>query len=250
MESTRNIGAVTCHVADRDQAVRMVIGAIGNGTDCIFAFCNMNTFNLARHSPELTAALDREIVFNDGVGVDVASFLLHGKAFPANLNGTDLTPAVLNALPGPTAVYLLGSPPGIAERAGEELARRFRNVRIVGAHHGFFDDSESGALAVRIRSAGTQLLLLGMGNPRQELWAAGYARHIGATIMCVGAFLDFTAGVVPRAPDWIRAMRCEWAFRLALEPRRMARRYLGGAAPFLWAIVRQRLGDRRAPRRG
>lgn len=243
--SSRSLGAVRCQVADRESAVRMVIGALGNGSSCIFAFCNMHTLNLARQIPELAAALDREIVFNDGVGVDVASLLLYGKAFPANLNGTDLTPAVLDALPHPTSVYLLGSPPGVAERAGNALTRRFRNVRIVGSHHGFFDDSESDAVADRIRSAGTDLLLLGMGNPRQELWAASHAKRIGATVMCVGAFLDFTAGVVPRAPYWVRAMRCEWAFRLALEPRRMTRRYLSGVAPFLWDVARQRLGKRR-----
>lgn len=237
---TRMIGPVRMLAVSGAAAVGLILREIDRRSTAIFAFCNMHTFNLANKSPELVAALDKARVFNDGIGIDVASRILNGRPFPANLNGTDLTPAVLDALLLPTNVFLLGSADGVAERAGVVLAARHPNVVVVGTHHGFLNEDDAPTLIAQIRAADTALLLLGMGNPRQELWAARYADQAGAAVMCIGAFLDFTAGEVSRAPRIVQQLRCEWVYRMALEPRRMVGRYLGGAVPFLWAVMKER----------
>ena len=85
-----------------------------------------------------------------------------------------------------------------------------------------------------------------MGQPRKELWAARNRDAISAVILCIGAYLDFVAGAVPRAPRWIQKARMEWAYRLALEPRRLAGRYLIGNATFLLRTARQRMRGTKA----
>jgi len=237
------IGPVAVQVLDRASAVDITVQAVQARAPRIVAFANAHTINVARRMPEFASALQRAIVLNDGAGIDLASWVLTGRTFPDNLNGTDLTPLVLDQLEPGTGVFLVGSPPGVAEKAAEAIQRAHPHIRIAGTQHGFFAAGDEIELAERIRRSGCGLVLAGMGNPRQELWAAANIDRIGAPVMCVGALLDFYAGVVPRAPAMVRRLRLEWGFRLCQEPRRMARRYLVGNVTFLlyiFALWRQR----------
>ncbi|MDB5877288.1 MAG: polysaccharide biosynthesis protein GumH [Variovorax sp.] len=246
----RQIGPVRMQVTTSAAAVADILQALSLRQARVFAFCNMHTFNMARRSPCVAAALWGATVYNDGIGIDIASRILFGTAFPENLNGTDLTPALLGALDRPTLVYLVGGLPGVAERAAASLTARFPNVRIAGASDGYFDAHEGDCIAQCIGAAGAELVLVGMGNPRQELWASEVYERAGAVMLCIGAYLDFAAGRVRRAPAWVRGLRCEWLYRLAIEPSRMWRRYLGGASPFLLAILIERLRRSRKPPQG
>lgn len=242
----RVIAPVTFEWTVREDAIRDIIAAMNEKSCRVFAFCNMHTFNLARRSSALAQALAKATVYNDGLGIDIASQILFGTKFPENLNGTDLTAALFERVGRPVSVYLVGSAPGVAEIAAAKLSQRFPLLTVVGCQHGFFDDSENERIADEIRAANTDLVLVGMGNPRQELWATGISERTGAVILCVGAYIDFAAGRFSRAPAWIRRARCEWAYRLALEPARMCRRYFGGAPPFLLSVLSERF--RRPPR--
>jgi exopolysaccharide biosynthesis WecB/TagA/CpsF family protein len=242
--STRRIGPVTFEATNLRDAIAQILMAVQARSCRVFVFCNMHTFNLARRFPTFAAALSEATVFNDGLGIDLASLILFGNSFPNNLNGTDLTPALLMSLDRPVSVFLVGSGPGVAEQAAKVLKNRFRHVSIAGWHHGYFSASESGEIADRIREARTDLVLVGMGNPRQEMWAVEMAARSGAVMVCVGAFLDFASGRIRRAPRLVRAVRCEWLYRLAREPGRLAQRYIGGAAPFIWAILAERISLR------
>lgn len=237
-----DIGPVRVRVLGYGKALDLVAGMIGEGGERIVAFCNAHTVNLARRDAAFRDALGRAVVLNDGVGLDLGRRILHGARFPANLNGTDFTPALLEHAPGPLKVFLLGSPPGVAERAAAALARRFPRHRIVGTRDGFFPPAEGGAVARAIAETGADLVLVGMGQPRQELWAARHAAASGALALCIGAYLDFAAGAVRRAPGLVQAMRIEWAYRLAQEPRRLAGRYLLGNFRFMLGVARDKLG--------
>jgi N-acetylglucosaminyldiphosphoundecaprenol N-acetyl-beta-D-mannosaminyltransferase/alpha-1,3-mannosyltransferase len=238
---TRRIGCFDVVATDTHAALALIVDAVTSDRGGIFGFCNAHTTNLGRADPAFATAARAGILFNDGIGVDIASRLLYGTAFPANLNGTDLTPALLAALPPGTGVFLIGSPPGVADDAAAALTRHFGHIRIVGTQHGFFGADEEPSIALRIRASGARLVLAGMGQPRQEQWAAANQAKTGGVILCIGAYLDFVAGRFVRAPRWMQAARLEWAFRLLQEPRRMARRYLLGNATFLTATLRQRL---------
>jgi exopolysaccharide biosynthesis WecB/TagA/CpsF family protein len=196
--------------------------------------------NVAAVDPLFRAALRRITLFNDGIGVDIASRWLYGTRFPENLNGTDLTPALLNALPEGTSVFLLGGKPDVVAQAGRALSEQHPNILIVGRQHGYFTPGEAKLVAERISATDAQLVLIGMGHPQQEKWAVDYGLSVSAQMLCVGAFIDRVAGRVPRAPLWMRRLRAEWLYRLMLEPRRLAKRYLWGNLVFLFRIWQQR----------
>lgn len=237
----RSIGPVTFAVVHKLTAIEEIRKAIDLQKKRVFAFCNMHTFNIAVYQPKFAEVLSTATVFNDGLGIDIASLILFGRKFPENLNGTDLTPALLASFDREIAVFLVGSPPGVAAQAAAVLSAKYPFVRIVGSRHGFFTTAESAVIVNEIREARTELLLVGMGNPQQELWATEIAERCGAVVLCVGAFIDFEAGRISRAPNWVRRMRCEWIYRMVLEPSRLWRRYIGGAGPFLYVVLKERL---------
>lgn len=198
---------------------------------------NAHTLNVACASPAARAAIRAAtLVLNDGAGLDLYARLRAGGAFPYNFAGTDLVPRLLLecARRGyPLRVFLYGARPGRAAAAARRIEAEYAPVTVVGALDGH---ETSGADALRaIDAARPDLLLVGLGNPLQEEWLAAHGPALRARIAVgVGALFDFLSGSVPRAPRVLRAARLEWLFRLALEPRRLFRRYVLGVPLFLW----------------
>ncbi len=238
---TRRIGDVAVATCGRGAAIESVIDAVERGSQQVFGFANAHTVNLARTKSGVADLLSTMTLFNDGIGVTLASRLLYGRPFEENCNGTDLTSDLLAALPRPTRVFLLGGLPGVAEQARSVIHQRFPMAEVVGTAHGFFERGQGEELASRVRESGAELVLVAMGQPRQEEWAVRHAPACDAVMVCVGAYVDFVAGRIARAPAFIRAARLEWLYRMCREPRRLANRYLVGNATFLAATVRQRL---------
>lgn len=206
------------------------------------AFCNANTMLHALDSREVAEALGGFLVLNDGVGVDLCSRVLNGRPFDENLNGTDFTPALIAGSPRDLRIFLLGAKPGVAEEAGLAIARDHPRHAVVGTRHGYFTDAEIPAILAEINAAAPDLLLVALGNPRQELFVAAHAGSLDApVIVMVGALFDFMAGRVARAPALVRALKAEWLFRFAQEPRRLARRYTVDVARFLLTIAWMRM---------
>lgn len=234
------IGPVAVAVLTEAQALDRVAAMADAAGERIVAFCNAHSVNLARRNPALCAAYGRALVLNDGVGLDIARRMLEGEAFPANLQGTDFTTNFLRHLHSPRTLFLLGGKPGVAQAAADALARIAPQHRVVGVRDGYFSASEDEAVAREIASLRPDIVLAGMGQPRQEIWAARHAAQTGALVLCIGAYLDFVAGAFPRAPKIMRAMRAEWLFRLMLEPKRLFVRYILGNPEFLLGIANDR----------
>lgn len=239
--STRRIGDVNVCVQSLEGALGQIRDAVGHRRAGVWGFCNAHTVNMARSHLSFRSVLEKMTLFNDGVGLDLASRLLYGVAFPENLNGTDLVPLLLGSLPAATSVFLVGSAPGVASAAADTIRERYPNIAIAGVQHGFFAAGEEDGIVERIAASGAQLVLVGMGHPFQELWSARARARIDTPLLCVGAFLDFTAGTVSRAPQLVRKLHLEWLYRLCLEPRRLAKRYLLGNVLFLAFTFAQRL---------
>ncbi|WP_095088595.1 WecB/TagA/CpsF family glycosyltransferase [Mesorhizobium sophorae] len=206
------------------------------------SFLNAHNANLASTDPVFADALDDFLILPDGIGVDLAAKLLYGAPFPDNLNGTDFVPAFLQASMTPLTVGLLGATRVNAEAASAKLAALAVQHSFVVIHDGYFSPAEEAGIVDRIEELRPDVLLVAMGVPRQELWIAHHidARHCTLPI-AVGALLDFLSGAVPRAPLWMRRLRLEWLFRLAVEPGRLWRRYVVGNPLFLLRVVRQKL---------
>ena len=204
------------------------------------AFANAHTLNLASTNADYRSVLSQaDLVLNDGIGVALAARMLN-RRFPENLNGTDFLPQLLTlAAEKGWRVFLLGGEAGTAKAASDNLCRRIPNLQIVGVDHGYLTPASDREVVSRIRASGAQVVLVGMGNPAQEFWIAGNLDATGVRLAIgVGAFLDFAAGRVARAPAWMRRVRMEWMWRLAIEPRRLWRRYLVGNPLFLFRSVR------------
>ena len=213
----------------------------------VVAYANAHTLNIACADPGYKALLSRAgMVLNDGSGLYIAA-RMQGLRFPANLNGSDFNLQILAlAAKSGWSTFFLGGRPGVADRAADRLKARIPGLKVVGVHHGYFPPNHSQRVADEIRALEAKILMVAMGNPTQEQWLDQYLPSTGARLgVGVGAFFDFTAGIIPRAPRWMNRAGIEWLYRLGLEPRRMWRRYLLGNPIFLGRMARERLQYRR-----
>jgi N-acetylglucosaminyldiphosphoundecaprenol N-acetyl-beta-D-mannosaminyltransferase len=176
---------------------------------------------------------------------------LLGCRLPERVAGSDLLlPLMKRAAFRRWRVYLLGGAPGSAETAARVLAEKY-GVTVVGWDDcriaGDGTDVGGHDSAARVRAAKPDLILVGLGPPKQELWI-----HRTAGLVCpsvalgIGAGLDFLAGRHKRAPRWMAQSGFEWAFRLLLEPRRLWRRYLVESPRFLWVVLATWMSPRSA----
>lgn len=226
----------------KEAALAQLYAALEQPSCLKIAFCNAHMANIAATNPALRDALADFLVLADGIGVDIGRRILDGAPFKANLNGTDFTPAIFDHAAASLRVALLGAEPGIAERAAEKWSAAFPRHHFSVLRDGFFNTDEEPGLLARLAAEKPDILLVAMGNPRQEIWIAEKIGDAHARVAIgVGALFDFTAGKVVRAPETIRSLRLEWVFRLIQEPQRLWRRYVVGNPAFLARIVHQKL---------
>lgn len=248
--SRRSILGVDVAALSRDDAIALLTQLAAEKRFTRIGFLNAHNANLACDNPHFRRILSDFLVLPDGIGVDVASRWLYGAAFPANLNGTDFVPAFLAAAP-PLTVALLGAARGNVEEAARVLARIAPQHRVVVVDDGYYDPADEPAVLDRIARLRPDVLLVGMGVPRQEFFIGERLTPDHCTLpIAVGALLDFLSGAVPRAPGWLRGVRLEWLFRLWIEPGRLWRRYILGNPVFLARVFRQGRGlavDRQRP---
>lgn len=199
---------------------------------------------------ELRAAYeDAALVLADGWPVVAASRIL-GKSLPARVAGSDLVPALFDAVDHEEelTVFLLGAAPGVADKAATSIHQRWPRVRVVGTYSpplGFEKNAEENdKILAMIDDAEPQVLVVGLGAPKQELWVHRHQQAINSRVaLCVGATIDFLAGHRKRAPHWMQKLGVEWLHRLLSEPRRLAKRYGRDAVIFPQLVVRQWLTD-------
>ena len=163
----------------------------------------------------------------DGMPLLWASRIL-GQPIPEKVSGSDLIlPLKQRAARRGWRVFLLGAAPGVGEKAARVL--RGIGVNVVGVGAPMLDGSpdQRAAIATEVRRASPQLLVVGFGAPKQELFIQAVRAELGPVVaLGLGACIDFIAGNVPRAPPWMSRNGLEWLYRLCHEPRRLWRRYL------------------------
>ena len=206
-------------------------------------YVNAHVVNQSRSTPGLAEALRRaDLVYCDGYGVRLAARAL-GRPVPHRMTGADwiwILAGLCERMGHP--IYLLGSEPPLAREAAARLRSLYPDLKVAGAHHGFFDlhSPHNERVIEDILEHRPRIVLVGMGTPKQELWVDRYAGQLdGAVVWTVGALFDYVSGHVPRAPRWLADNGLEWIFRLAIEPQRMWRRYLLGNPVFLGRVVNE-----------
>ena len=178
---------------------------------------------ICRKDPEAAEAVaGAALTIPDGIGVIYAAKLRH-TPLKEKVPGCDFTLALLEKMAAAgRSVYLLGAKPGVAEKAGENLAARFPGLRVVGTHDGYFQDDAP--VVAEIAAAAPDLLLVCLGAPKQEKWMAQYGAATGAKLLLgLGGSLDVFAGVAQRAPEFYCKHNLEWFYRLIKNPSRAGR---------------------------
>jgi N-acetylglucosaminyldiphosphoundecaprenol N-acetyl-beta-D-mannosaminyltransferase len=231
-----------------DQAVAQVLAWATDSTGrCHFVVTPnvQHVVLLQDHAALQSAYRDAGMVLVDGAPVLWASRLL-GSPLPQRVAGSDLVPMLFEAAGAndPLKAYLLGAAPGVAQRAAARIRSRWPGVEVVGTYSpppGFEnDEAENQAILARIADARPDVLIVGLGAPKQELWVHQHRDSIAAKVaLCVGATIDFLAGERSRAPVWMREIGLEWLYRIITEPRRLAGRYVKDALVFPHLVARE-----------
>ncbi|HEY1956348.1 MAG TPA: HAD-IIIC family phosphatase [Polyangiaceae bacterium] len=204
---------------------------------------NVDHIVLAEHDASFREVYERaSLSLVDGMPVLWAARAL-GAALPEKVSGSDFVPALVEvAAKRGFSVYLLGGAPGSAERAAQVLEAR--GVRVVGLDSprvpAEIPPETLTPIVDAIRRASPDLVLVGLGAPKQERLADAIADRVRpAVLLGVGATIDFLAGAVERAPRWMSESGLEWLYRLGREPRRLWRRYLLRDPEFALVVARQ-----------
>lgn len=224
--------------------------AVVDSDRATFLHVNVHCLNLACVHPWLRTYLNEvDLVICDGKGVQIAARWL-GGCLPVRITYADwMWQLAAFAATHDFSFYFLGGRPGVAARAARALQARWPQLRVLGCHHGYFDQTlgsrEGQQLVAAINQADPDILLTAFGMPRQERWLSTHRPLLRArTALAGGAVFDYLAGDLARGPDWMTQHGWEWLARLCIEPRRLWRRYLLGNPLFVWRVLQQRLTRR------
>ncbi len=192
------------------------------------------------------------MILADGHPIVWASRLL-GKQLPERVAGSELVPKLFDSFneAGDLKVFLLGAAEGVGARAAENMAKTWPRVEVVGVYSppmGFEKTAEeSDKILDMVNAVQPDVIVLGLGAPKQEIWANQYRDRLEAkTVLCVGATIDFLAGEKKRAPVWMQRSGTEWLHRMCSEPKRLVKRYAKDAWIFPQLVLRQMLGRQSA----
>lgn len=194
----------------------------------------------AQSDPVLLSSLRAaKLLIPDGIGVVMAARILAlGKL--ERVPGVELMQELCRRAPSRGyRIFLFGATLEANEIAKQVLTERYPGIRIVGHQHGFVKEHEMPALIDRINEARTQILFVGLGSPKQEIWMEQYRAQLKVNAcQGVGGTFDVIAGRVPRAPQAFRTLNMEWLYRLLIEPRRLLRQ--SSLLRFALQVLRER----------
>lgn len=220
------------------ELVATVIGWTKTRVTHVAVGVNAHVCNLAAADPHFRKHLvAADLCYADGQAVVWAGRLL-GNPLPERIATTDLIyPLAEACAEAGKRMYLYGAAPGVAERAAEMLQERTPGLS-VATHHGFTTEEQMAELIADIRGHKTDILLVGLGDPLQQNWITAHREEVAVpAILSCGGLFDWTSGSHHRAPSWMIAAGLEWLWRLVLEPRRLAARYLLGNPKFVGHVV-------------
>ncbi|MDQ3001293.1 MAG: WecB/TagA/CpsF family glycosyltransferase, partial [Fibrobacterota bacterium] len=202
----------------------------------------MTGFQDPAHSRRLNGL---DLVVPDGQPVRWALKWLHGKSLPDRVYGPNLTLYTAKAMAeAGLGLYLYGSTASVLSRFSENLKIKFPGLIIAGSEPSRFrrlDVKERAEVIGRIKASGAKAVFVGLGCPRQEVWAFEYRQDLSMPILAVGAAFDFHAGTLPQAPRFMQDRGLEWIFRLVQEPKRLWHRYVILNPIYLWNVLKQKL---------
>jgi N-acetylglucosaminyldiphosphoundecaprenol N-acetyl-beta-D-mannosaminyltransferase len=251
-QGKKNVLGVDVNVIDYEGATRRIVEAARNQRPLSATALAVHGVMTGVSDPRHRFRLNHfDLVTPDGQPVRWAMKLLHGVALPDRVYGPTLTlhvckRAAVESLP----IYLYGSTRPIVEKMAQNLGRRFPGLQIAGVEPSKFrqtTSSEKQELVARIRRSGAAVTFVGLGCPRQEVFAYEYRDDLAMPVIAVGAAFDYHAGIRSEPPMWIQNAGLQWLYRLGQDPRRLWRRYLITNTKFVSLLALQSAGVWRPP---
>jgi N-acetylglucosaminyldiphosphoundecaprenol N-acetyl-beta-D-mannosaminyltransferase len=226
-----NVLGILVNAIDYEAAVAKIIAAAKASQPCSVSALAVHGIMTGAQDATHRYRLNRfDLIVPDGQPVRWALNLLHHTQLADRVYGPNLTLKVCEqAAQQQLPIYLYGSKPDVLERLEANLRRHFPDLQIAGKQPSRFrhtTSEEKMSVVNDIRHSGARITLVGLGCPRQEVWAYEYSADLGMPVMAVGAAFDFHAGTLAQAPSCLQKMGMEWLFRLTREPKRLWRRYI------------------------
>lgn len=252
MESLTHYSVIGTPIAAMsfDDALRLLTSAPTDGSRLHVHFCTVHSLVEAADDATLLGAFAAPDALSLPDGVPIVWV---GRAMGRDVErvcGPDMMPALLDRSRSTAARhYFYGGAPGVAERLADRMRDAFPGLVVAGTYSPPFRtlsaDEDADDVSM-INAAAPDYVWVGLGAPKQDLWAARQRPHLdAAVVLAVGAAFDFHSGGLRRAPAWMQRLGLEWLYRLVAEPRRLARRYLVTNTRFLVLLVRSRWTARR-----
>lgn len=202
-------------------------------------FLNAHCYNVSQKNAEYRKALNNaSLLLIDGIGIKLGMKICK-MSESQNMNGTDFIPKVIDLASNlHKRIYLLGGKPGVVDKAEEMIKKKYIGCKIVGKRDGYFSDEYDKEIIKDIIKKKTDMLIVGMGVPKQELWIERNKKYLEnvKVVIAGGAILDFISGSIKRAPKFMRMLNLEWLYRLYKEPRRLFKRYIIGNFLFFYYV--------------
>ena len=240
----KNVLGILVNAVNYEAAVSKILAAASAGKP-------MSVSALAVHGV-MTGVLDSthryrlnhiDLVLPDGQPVRWALNLLYHTKLPDRVCGPNAMLQICErAAEEGLSIYLYGSKASVLEALSRNLCQRFPKLIIAGTQPSKFrqvSPQEKQETAQQIRNSGAAITFVGLGCPRQEVWAYEYRDDLSMPLIAVGAAYDFHAGNLAKSPEWLSNLGLEWVFRMMKEPKRLWKRYVFLNPLFMWLFFLQ-----------
>lgn len=233
-------------VTDYVKATELIIAAakehISFGVSALAVHGLIECYN----NPKLKEKVNKlDLIVPDGQPVRWAMNSFHNVGLKDRVYGPTLTLEVLKeANVEKLSIFLYGSKQSTLDALSKNINIWFPDIKIVGIHPDRFRDAtpEEDLMDIeKINNSGANIILVGRGCPRQEIWVSDHLGKINGAMMAVGAAFDFHAGILEQAPPWMQNNGLEWFFRLTREPQRLWKRYLFTNSKFVLLFFKKKL---------
>jgi len=244
LSETIDILGISYSTSIDNEVLERIDGSVRARTRLAIGYSHFFQAVIGRNNPAILDLYRRyDAVLPDGYGMYIAGRFLYGRegGFKSIFNGTDLYELLLEkANLGNWRIFFFGDADPTLEALKRKLGAGLPGLIVAGTHHGFVDLADKAVLA-EINASGADILMIGMGTPKQDAWLWKYSHELHVpVIMTVGGGIGFISGKRIRAPKALRKFHLEWLFRFVQEPRRLWKRYFLGIPRFIFYIFLQK----------
>jgi N-acetylglucosaminyldiphosphoundecaprenol N-acetyl-beta-D-mannosaminyltransferase len=234
-----------------NEQIDLIVGWGQERLSKVVCVANVHMLIEATKKPDFSKILHRaDLVTPDGMPL-VWMLKLMGSRKSQRVAGLDLMKAACEKaeILG-VSVFFLGSTDEVLAKIGVQLKKDFPSLKVAGMESPPFrqlTEAEDNDLVKTINSSGAGIVFVSLGCPKQEKWMAEHAGRVRAAMVGIGAVFPLYAGLLTRAPGFIRASGLEWLYRLLQEPKRLWKRYFETIPPFIWLALKQLLSPGQNP---